>query len=178
MTTPLIVTGCPRSGTTTMAHVLGILHEQQFDVLKAAHTASDMSLMLQSECAWQATPFAAALLQRGIRVLHLVRNPLDTVASMVARGMFVRDDHVSDLFIRRYVPVPEDGTQLEKCVAVWIGWNERLLSLEVPRIRIEDVAGAPRLHEGPPTKALTWTDFADTDVTRQAREIGRQCGYE
>lgn len=176
MPTPLIVTGCPRSGTTTMANVLGILHEQQFDVLNAAISTADMS-PVRSECAWPAAPFAHLLLQRGLRVLHLVRNPLDTIASMMTREMFVRVDHVSDLFIRQHVKVLHGGTQLEMCATVWVAWNEMLDRLDVPRIRIEDIGNAPRKHVGPKVPPIKRGDLEDNKLWNQVVDLGRRYGY-
>lgn len=171
----LIVTGCPRSGTTTAARVFGMLHEEQFSAAKAALSASDGGLMLQSECAWPAAPFARRLLARGMAVVHLVRNPLHTIPSMMQRQLLARDGGVragNDQFIRRHIQVPNDGTMLEKCTVLWVRWNSMLSDLDLPRIRIEDIVNAPRLHEGPPTEPLMWADIPT------ARTLAREYGYD
>ena len=153
-----------------MAHVLGILHEQQFDVHRAARNAQRPQMMLRSECAWPAAPFVNLLLSQGARVVHLVRNPLDTIASMKERGMFNRGDHVSDVFIRRYVKVLHDGTQLQQLCTVWLAWNRMLGDLKLPRIRIEDVANAPRKHVAGAHVKLDWEQIPE--VFALAREYG------
>ena len=167
---PLIVTGCPRSGTTTMAHVLGILHEEQFNVAKAARNAQRTQMLLRPECAWPAAPFVNLLRSQGASVVHLVRNPLHTIASMVERGMFNRGNHVSDVFIRRYADVPDEGTQLQKLCAVWLAWNRMLSDLKLPRIRIEDVANAPVKHIAGTHATLDWSDIPE--VFALARKYG------
>lgn len=167
---PLIVTGCPRSGTTTMAHVLGILHETQFSVPKAARNAQRTEMLLRSECAWPAAPFVNLLLSQGARIVHLVRNPLHTIASMIERGMFSREEHVSDVFIRQYAKVPDEGTQLRQLCKVWLAWNRMLSNWKLPRIRIEDVANAPLKHVGGTHARLDWSDIPE--VFTLAREYG------
>ena len=132
-----------------MAYVLDILHEVQFNVPDVVRNIHDAERTLQSECAWPVAPFVNVLLSRGCRVLHLVRNPLDCIASMVQCGMFKRVDHVSDLFIQQHITVPHDGTQIEKCAMVWLTWNRLLSGLKLPRIRIEDVVNVPPVHTGP-----------------------------
>lgn len=171
---PLIVTGCPRSGTTTMADVLGILHEQQFSVPNAEQSAQDTSVMLQSECAWSAAPFVNVLLSRGCHVVHLVRNPLDCIASMMERQLLGRAPAsargVNDTFIRRYAKVPREGTLREQLCQFWVAWNRLLSGLSLPRIRIEDVVNAPRMHTGPPHKPIRPKHIPE--ACKLAREYG------
>lgn len=170
-TSPLIVTGCPRSGTTTMAHVLGVLHEQQFSVPKAARNAQDTGVMLQSECAWPAAPFVHLLLSRGCRVVHLVRNPLDCIASMSQRQLLGRGAHVNDAFIRQYAKVPDEDTHLQQLCRMWLAWNRMLSDLKLPRIRIEDVTNAPRKHVAGTHEALGWEQIPE------AFALAREYGY-
>lgn len=167
---PLIITGCPRSGTMTAANVFGMWHERQLSVSNVAQTVADVA-PIESECAWPAAPFVPLLLERGLRVVHLVRNPLHTIASMVARQMFGREDHVSDQFIRQHLKMPLYGTPLQNCTRLWVAWNQMLSDLHVPRIRIEDIANAPRLHKGPQSESLTWDDIP------MARELAKEYGY-
>lgn len=173
---PLIVTGCPRSGTTTMAHVLGILHEKQFGIRHVAgmirRVANHAELgTLESEAAWPAAPFTRVLLEYECHVIHLVRNPRDCIASMMRRQMLNRGPDRNDEFIRKHARIPTRGTRCELLCHFWIEWNRMLSAMKLPRIRIEDVLNAPRLHAGLTHKRLEW------DAIPLVYDLATEYGY-
>ncbi len=157
--------------------MLGILHEEQFSVPKAARNAERTQMMLRSECAWPAAPFANLLLSQGARVVHLVRNPATTIASLAERQLFNRESHVTEAFIRQYVAVPHVGTHLEHCAHLWYLWNMMLEQYDLPRIRIEDIGNAPRKHVGPKVEPIKRGDLEDKKLWNQIVDLGRRYGY-
>lgn len=167
---PLIVTGCPRSGTSTIAYVLGIPHEQHIRAATIAKRVQDNEVRLQSECSWAAAPFAHLLLSRECRVVQIVRHPLRAIPSMMHRKLLA--GHENDAFIRKHTKMPEGLTHLEELCCFWLAWNRMLGKLKVPRIRIEDVAHAPQLHRGQRRSVISW------DSIPEVHDLAREYGYE
>ena len=72
---------------------------------------------------------------RFARVIHLVREPVATIASFAAMS------EKPFAYFRRFIYLPADLATLERSAMAWIGWN-RLVATQDPdaRIRVEDAA--------------------------------------
>lgn len=188
----LIVTGTGRCGTTWMARALkqaGVpaTHEKVF-----RWTWKDREWV--AECSWLA---AAYLPIPGAYVVHLVRHPLDTIASFAERDTF-RDEATggrgnprNGRWAAKHCPeIAEGRTPLERAALHWVHWNRLAGKHANERIRIEDVdaetvtriarivnPGAELtdlpVREGAAHPPVTWADVEHIDgLTALAREYG------
>lgn len=150
--TRVIITSTPRSGTGWMAQVLRAMgiscgHEQVFN---AHYKVESWTSDAQCESSWMAAPFLRCQDPDTI-VVHLVRDPLKTIASLIATNHFddweggkdqVSGNPVRD-FIRLHMldPYP-DGTVIERAAMFWSNWHE-LIGRQHPMsvaVHIEDPA--------------------------------------
>lgn len=147
-----IVTGCPRSGTCYMAHILTELgiptgHEAYFDhrgiegyklklIGKIFIQNSPISLKqgkwvdiknLQADSSYAAAPFLNDDLIKHIPIIHIIRNPLNVIKSLVKDFNYFKKSIPNDKwekFIYYHLPELADiETPIERACYFWIKWN-------------------------------------------------------
>jgi hypothetical protein len=129
----LLVTGCGRSGTHTVAAALvaaGIdaRHEPG---MRPFHNGRGN---WPAEVSWRVAPYTP---WPGAHVVHLVRHPLDVIRSRVDRGNFEKTYWPAKL-ARRWCPGMALGADpVERVAWHWVQWNRLVVADE--RLRIEDL---------------------------------------
>lgn len=142
----VIVTGTGRCGTGYVSRILQKVkvpadHERFFNPWH--HEFPEWG---RADVSWLAAPFLARY--SSAHIVHLVRNPLDTVSSLVAVKLF--DDEFDDEFdgeavvpyrefIREHCPeafAPDDP--VERASEFYVRWNEKVEPYATQRIRLED----------------------------------------
>lgn len=84
----LIVVGCQKSGTKSIAQMFGRNHEIQFNNKTIEAYTPLYNLNNTGEASWMATPWANWLAtQPHTNVLHVVRHPLNVIISTEASGI-------------------------------------------------------------------------------------------
>lgn len=162
----MIVTGCQRSGTKTLAAIFGIYHEHQFTPFTRAIPAR-----VASEVSWLAVPWLSHLAEQGpsakqgptTSVLHLVRDPVAVINSLV--GMkFWKDqehEHYREFIYKHLKSVNPSDSPILQSVQYWVGWNHRVSEAHpVARLRIEDIHTSTRLN-GRTRASLTSEDIRE-----------------
>lgn len=138
-----VVTGCPRSGTRHAARVLAKLgyacdHEAYFNPWRKTLGVVRANGKILGESSWMAVPFLDRLPRETV-VIHIVRDPLRTINSMVGTGQL---DWPSDYrsFLAFHVwghahhwPQDVRGAAQE----FWVDWNERIEGSGQVRLRIQ-----------------------------------------
>jgi len=162
-----LITGTGRCGTGYMAQVLKSAgmncgHEHAFrlqGMTRARHKMAE----LDADSSWLAVPFLGHVDMAGVKVVHLVRDPKDTIDSMLAMGFFV-DAYVDyGKFAHRYLAgLEEFGGPLPKAAYFWVGWNTLVEPFAVMRHRVED----------DPREVLDWMD-----VDHQSAELFSDTKY-
>jgi len=173
----IIVSGSPRSGTARVAAMLGFRHEHAFCISGETPLIREP---LEPEVSWLAAPHLA-----GHTAIHLVRDPWDTVASIVARA-FLRPDNVYGRYAYRYVRTWDPWL-------FWLRWTAMVAEQAQATIRLEitynysmlaassiaalvNAGGQAGVGDWRPNspKSLTgvFGRFA-VDTTRQARQMAR-----
>lgn len=116
-----IITGTPRSGTKYISEVLNIAHEKCF-------VPGGPKPPLVNEASWLAVPYVEQYPQ--VTVVHLIRNPLDVVTSLVRIGHMDiastgrgRDPFVR--FLYEHCPQAALPTPEESAIRFYIDWNRR-----------------------------------------------------
>lgn len=151
----LIVTGTGRCGTAWVANFLnqlqvGIGHERIIHpgYLPPAPGVDMLPEGLRGESSWMAVPHLPRLRDQGADVVHLVREPMACISSLLNTGLF--NDEVPEAFIeyakwlRDYMPIPYDDPLL-RTVYYYITWNEEIEKYAQFRMRIEDSHDLPTL---------------------------------
>lgn len=146
----MIVTGCQRSGTATVARIFGLTHEKIFnpEKLNSETVESLIKTIGHGESSWLAAPYAKVL-STYTSVIHLVRHPLAVLNSLEGIGFWGTTDNNGHEpyreFIFKHLPdiITKDDV-IEKSLYYWVEWN-RILN-KYPRIRIEDIVNAPKLN--------------------------------
>lgn len=117
----------PRSGTTWVSQVL------TRSGLKTGHESISWNSYRQigeraredlGESSFAVTPHVDALRQQGTVVVHLIRPPLDSIASMWGRGLAhnLVNGGVGGL-IERHCPQVYDYEGVRRFAAYWVEWN-------------------------------------------------------
>lgn len=141
----MIVTGTGRCGTAYVALAL------QRNLVPADHErffnpeTFGIPPWGRADVSWLAAPFLSHY--QDAFVVHLVRDPLKTVASLVGIGLFEEPDsefwnegHAPyQEFARKMVPaVFEASTPLGRAVSFYLAWNEMIEPHANIRLRVED----------------------------------------
>ncbi len=192
----MIVTGCQRSGTKTIAKIFGIYHEKQFTPRLDWQTACEIKNIL-SESSWMARPFVSLLLQRHIPIIHLVRHPLDVISSLLGSNFWgedpkgILDYKPYQIFICTYIKIPEEESistasqqrDIFKSLFYWVYWNQPLE--QFPRICIEDFQNTPTLNaivlRGHERAEISWDDIiksCPSSLIHKAEEMLDKYGYK
>lgn len=191
----LLVTGTGRCGTHWFAECLrraGVpaTHEHAF-----TPSQDGTQRAWSAEVSWPATAYLPVT---GAEVVHLVRHPLATIASLAARDTFRGGSWGT--WAARVCPLIEEGkTHLERAALYWVGWNQMIephadYMLRVELVVLDDVIQLARvvrpravLSTLPPPvhtsehPALTWDDLsyqARPEVVGRVLELARRYGYE
>ena len=181
----MIVLGCQRSGTKTAAKIFGLQHEVIFNPSSTFKTAAKATALV-SEASWMATPFIQ-ILRAKTPIIHLVRNPLAVINSLVNVHFFedaaLENEHAP---YRRFYDNNLGGshikltTPVEKAMHCWVAWNKKIQN--VPRIKIEDIANSPVLNtgieRGAATEALGWVDLPEGPLYQDVYKLSYEYGYE
>lgn len=138
----LIVTGAQRSGTSYIATVLhraglDATHEgnppgqgwRDHDPREGPRTDVDIDVC------WHSSWWLSDL--DGVTVVHLVRDPLASIASSATRRTFWRPRPSGAWAIDR-IPAIGEGTNLQRCVTYWVEWNQLVEPHAHARLRVED----------------------------------------
>jgi hypothetical protein len=167
-----VVTGTPRSGTKYVANLLCRLG------VKASHELyfnpwfqSIAELKHEVEVSWMAAPFIAEL-PADTLVVHLVRNPVAAIDSMVATGHFGPNKYAE--FLLRHSGTCDPA-------AAWSSWNRMIernsSSRPYVRIRLEDWA---KLGERYDLDRNHWVDVPPSAqaLPQDLIALGREFGYD
>ncbi len=160
-----------------MARMFGVAHESFF--VPSRSNLHDLNGRPLAESSWMAAPFVGNLLRRGADVLHIVRHPVAVVNSLEGIkfwDMKMRVHTAYRDFIAAHVTLVSQSS-VAKGLEYWTKWNERIGEHPVPRIRIEDIAGAPRLNQRQRGSIGTWDDIPDSVYKRVAQGLATEYGY-
>jgi hypothetical protein len=202
-----VVTGCPRSGTQYVARILqqlgyDCLHEASFNPWQAVF-AMEHDDRPWGDSSWMAVPFLSWLPPE-TAIIHLVRDPLRTINSIVGTGQL---DWPTDY--RRFLAHhfmgdserwPEDLARIAQ--DFWVEWNQRIMGTERVRLRVKVEEFVDRLpeviHLIDPQRVLTARDVSRVesiprdensrphlirnavdygDLTDECRLLARTLGY-
>ena len=145
-----VVTGTPRSGTTYVARVLQKLgfdcrHERRFTPWEVITEVRRLNDVPWGDSSWLAAPFLH-LLPASTKIFHVVREPLNTINSIIGTGQIDWPDDYRT-FIAKYCW--NDENYWPKDVGLdaqtfWVRWNLMIeRSGRVNRqFRIEDIPAA------------------------------------
>lgn len=152
----MIITGCQRSGTMSLANVFQINHEVFFTPETNTELVLSRRHSIPSESSWLAVPFLKLLVEDGHpiakpnhSILHLVRHPYNVINSLEGINFWEGPGHERYReFIYDHLPTVRDYNGLNKSLYYWLEWNKLVESIipKPPRIRIEDWTNIPRLN--------------------------------
>lgn len=173
----MIVVACPKSGTTSLAKMFGFAHELRFTPDKPVPEMEELKSGIyhpHSEVSWMAAPYVPEMLPAGVPLLHVVRHPLRVIASLCALGFWTTEHKAYREFATSKVPKCAELTPIAASAALWLEWN--LFCKGAPRLRIEDIADAPRLNPGALFE-VAWEDIADEQLKIKVLEMAVEYGY-
>ncbi len=180
MPKPFVVTGTGRSGTMGMSVLLNragvrtsfeeFFCARQIDPALGQNYPSWLdSTETIGEVSSLAPPYLRHLPEEVV-VLHQVRNPVATLASLVTESLAVGEKirwFPNIKFNRRYLPETSiDDASLLFYMKYWLLWNEMIEPFADVRYRIEDVAGNPGLLD----ELLGTIDIPHSEATERALE--------
>ena len=165
----MIITGCMRSGTRSIARMFGLNHELEFNEFTKA-CPLDKHIY---ECSWMAQPFVPFL----DNVIFLARNPLHIVDSIndpsLAFWKNASNDYVK--FIGHHLPAIKILKKpLDKSIYYVREWITPLL--DYPTIRIEDIRNSLRLNSRPLNTYKAPVE--NSDLYPSLMELVEKLGYE
>lgn len=105
-----------------------------------------------------------------VNVIHLVRNPKDTIRSFMSGTIFSTKDQRKGC-----VKLTDENSRFEACVDWWVKWHTRLDPY--PLIRLEDLRGTPvNAKEKTFPQYFQWTD-AQKEYFTKTDELAKKYGY-
>lgn len=169
----MIFTGLPRSGTMTIARMFGVHHERQF----TSDTRQPPDIV-ESESSWFAAEYVQELRRMRVPIIHVVRNPASVLASLLARNFFdpnrTRELSKNWEWVRNILSL--DGVSADvQPAAFMLRWTMKVIGC--PRIRIEDIALAPRFNSSGRGR-INITPYTDNGAWRELQKIYAAFGYE
>lgn len=147
--TPIVVTGCQRSGTTWAAAA----------ITACGHWASH-ERFINERVIWPLKPetiessHCAAALLPGLRqkydakVIHLVRNPLDVISSIKRRGTFSQPLAPSAKWALQHgrgKVFQLENSEILRIMNYWLNWNQMVEDYADVCIRLEDATTQPHV---------------------------------
>lgn len=173
----MIITGCQRSGTMTVADILGIQHEVQFTPYIDYHNLSSTFLTLKSEASWMAAPFIKELAGK-TKIIHLVRHPLKVINSLIGIKFWNLDVHkIYRTFLQKFCPDTTGTNPIEQSLIYWYKWNKKISDLNIPRIRLEDIMNKPQLNQRQRANIYSWTAISNSLYKTRVQGLARDYGY-
>jgi hypothetical protein len=140
------VIGTGRCGTGYMAAMLGATginagHEHWWH---GAPWPGLPKAELDVDCSWLALPQIEQAVWNG-PVIHLIREPVAVVASLLGTRFFDPDNAGSPYtqFALRWCLEVRNLPPLEACVEWWAAWNARCAAVADATIRVEDIPADP-----------------------------------
>ncbi len=159
-TVMFFVVSVGRCGSKSVASAYGFEHEPDGSNPQLANVirrAKDRLIYGEASPFWRLKLDELMAAFPGAHYFHLVRDGRLVVKSYQARGVY--EDFPGDPPYRNMpIPVPDFDlmTRFEKICHHWKYWNEKIQQKIKNRIRLEDIAGLPRLNAS--SKALVpWT---------------------
>ncbi len=145
-----IISGTPRSGTGFMAKLftsagIPIGHEMFFGMPGHGYFPKNA----QGDSSWMAVPFIHNF---DATVIHIVRNPIDNISSLLHRDTFSDDrmkNSIYTFFKRIRLPDLLRWDGMDRYLAFYLAWNKQIDQVENVRVKLEDVVADPEplLHE-------------------------------
>lgn len=180
-----LITGCARSGTVFTTQVFkqaGIAcdHERIFNVESHPDNWGEVG-----EVSWEAAPWIPRVQKMfpGVPIMHQVRHPLPTIASLLAYKLFEEANPAESW--TRYIyanchGIEEGETPLERCTLYWLHWNELCHQPKVIRHRVEDiepggVSTTTNRKEDP--RVLDWDDLP-SHLLSEVLALAKLYGYD
>lgn len=196
-----VVTGTGRCGTGLCMIALKQMgvpaaHEEFFHLERRAFGEDDRRAYLAyptNDVSLMAAPF---LTQIGLPIIHLVRNPVDTVNSFLNAGLVMRESNVVTDYINHFMPL-EGETNADLWADYWVKWNRMCAESATFTVQIEQLTSgdisdaffAPII--GAPGFVQHWRaagrfknrrhdvtgDLVPADVAERLRRAGTEYGY-
>lgn len=174
----VVVSGCMRSGTLYMAHVLQ----------KAGVKVNHEEYSAEGVVGW---PLVPCEFPKETVLLHQVRHPLHSIGSQQTAG------RASWMYISRFIPVSCEEALLLRCMKCWYYWNLLFEPKAVFRYRVEDLEDVwneistlvgisldetPEVSKTTHTRAdkynpVTWADLRNCDSGLCANIVEMSEGY-
>jgi hypothetical protein len=129
----LLITGCARSGTTFISDVLiaaGLDMPHEFMGRKGS--VSWLMCVNDRNLPWGRHSCYG---YNFTTVLHQVRDPLKTIASII----YTEREEAFYFFSKHISQIQPDDSKLEKAVKYWIYWNKKAESIATWRYKVEDL---------------------------------------
>lgn len=193
---PVVITGCPKSGTKYIATVLQKMgldfnHEQW-----AKDGVADWRLAPGKKAEpWDGNTHLSNF--NNTVILHQVREPLNTISSCQRIG------EPAWTYICRFIPVNPDDDLINKCMHLYYNWNLMAEKIAVWRYKVETlednfirfcrVINYPEIIEkkdvlrtvpknintAKPYRKLTWSDLKNTNpfLCNKIKEMSIRYGY-
>jgi hypothetical protein len=143
-----LITGSARSGTGYIAQVLksaGIPcgHEAIFS--HGGLDSAKLNVLAEppfiADSSWLAAPFLSDDWLKDVVIIHLVRDPVKTIESIL-RLKWLEQDTPYSRFAFRHVSELRDWRRMEERAAVyWLAWNRKIASYATIWHRVEDDPG-------------------------------------
>ena len=140
-----IITGTPRSGTGFMSQLMTsagipIGHEMFFGMPGHGYYPTNA----QGDSSWMAVPFIHNF---DATVIHIVRNPIDNIASLIHRETFNSEREKSSIYtffktIR--LPSLSRFEGMDKYLAFYLDWNKEIDLVENVKVKMEDITKDPK----------------------------------
>lgn len=139
----VVFTGCPRSGTKYIHKLMCfnnvmIGHEVFFGMPGVGTIVDNMT----GDSSWLAVPYLKELKKNNTKIIHIVRNPIKVVNSLMVNNIFVKKD-LSNIFLEYAFPRIKNYQGIDKYIYFYIKWNEEIGKYADKRFRIEDVTKNP-----------------------------------
>lgn len=150
---PLLITGTPRSGTVFLGNLLSSWGLKLSNDAHQPRKSGMVSWVHLYKDYYPALPWTVRPpVREGFRfrhIVHQVRDPLASVTSIAFTEPIGSADYIK--FISRHIPLTDtvtlfnkkdhrryDSVRIRRTLEFYVGWNEAILQLKVPRFRLED----------------------------------------
>lgn len=191
----IVITGCPRSGTayiTVLLNALGV--KIGHEAVREDGIASWLLAARSNKGPYG--PGFSKLGTRPLAVVHQVREPLATIASMTTLL------GPSWKFAASHIDCAREPSLVRMAMKLWVGWNALTEKIAEKRYRIEEIdtvlpellkffnrapagnlqavlADIPRNVHTRPHDTLTWQDLEREDqaLSERVREMSKTYGY-
>lgn len=174
----VLVVAAQRSGTGYAAALLTAsgnpcTHEGQYNLER-------FGPLERSESSWLAVPWLSQASAEADRVVHLVRHPLMSVASSLARKTFAAPNPYGNYAVSACPDISEAPTELERVMRYWWRWNQLICEYGADLVRLEEIADSNRVNADPRSAKhpLRWADLPTGRDRLMLRSLANRFGYE